>query len=201
MDSVVLDRPSHEEPLPPGFHVVRWLVPPYDDITRITYEQPPGVKRQTEVPMAEGSDAIDRDFRKHVTFTDEASDTVGSHGAVPVAHYSGKVQHLAGYVAAGAPSGYPVYIQLSDEPITRQDDNVASESLPSPTVRVLPPAPRARETLNQGLEHGVVAEEPPMWELAEEIAASVPDAEWDNVPSDLARNLDHYLYGAPKETE
>lgn len=30
------------------------------------------------------------------------------------------------------------------------------------------------------------------------IAQEVPDAEWERVPTDLAKNLDHYLYGASK---
>ncbi len=30
------------------------------------------------------------------------------------------------------------------------------------------------------------------------IAAEVPQEEWDNLPSDLTDNLDHYLYGTPK---
>ncbi|HXW14394.1 MAG TPA: hypothetical protein VEN79_07775 [Terriglobia bacterium] len=29
----------------------------------------------------------------------------------------------------------------------------------------------------------------------EAIAQEVPDEEWERVPSDLAKNLDHYLYG------
>lgn len=39
----------------------------------------------------------------------------------------------------------------------------------------------------------------PIWEIAAEIAATVPDEEWAKVPNDLARNYKHYLYGAPKE--
>lgn len=31
-----------------------------------------------------------------------------------------------------------------------------------------------------------------------EIAAKVPAEEWAKLPKDLAENLDHYLYGAPK---
>jgi hypothetical protein len=38
-------------------------------------------------------------------------------------------------------------------------------------------------------------DERPIWEVAEEIAASVPEHEWDDVPRDLATNLDDYLYG------
>jgi hypothetical protein len=39
----------------------------------------------------------------------------------------------------------------------------------------------------------------PIWEVALEIGASVPEAEWAKIPADLARNLHHYLYGAPEE--
>ena len=39
----------------------------------------------------------------------------------------------------------------------------------------------------------------PIWEIAAEVAASVPAEEWAKVPADLSKNLDHYLYGAPKD--
>ena len=39
----------------------------------------------------------------------------------------------------------------------------------------------------------------PVWELAEEINAGLPPDTWDNVPTDASINLDHYLYGAPKQ--
>jgi len=29
----------------------------------------------------------------------------------------------------------------------------------------------------------------------ENIAKDVPDKDWDSVPADLSKNLDHYLYG------
>src|SRR5207302_9128241 len=35
--------------------------------------------------------------------------------------------------------------------------------------------------------------------MMEEIWAQVPAAEWDKLPPDLSENLDHYLYGAPKQ--
>jgi hypothetical protein len=41
----------------------------------------------------------------------------------------------------------------------------------------------------------------PIWKVALEIGANVPEEEWTRVPSDGARNLHHYLQGAPKETE
>jgi hypothetical protein len=42
---------------------------------------------------------------------------------------------------------------------------------------------------------------PPIWETVVAIGASIPEEEWDKVPRDLSKNLDHYLYGAPKEEE
>ena len=39
----------------------------------------------------------------------------------------------------------------------------------------------------------------PIWEIIEEIAATVPEADWANVPTDGAQNLDHYLYGHAKK--
>lgn len=41
----------------------------------------------------------------------------------------------------------------------------------------------------------------PIWEVGAEIAASIPDEEAKKLPKDLSRNLDHYLYGVPKEKE
>ena len=41
----------------------------------------------------------------------------------------------------------------------------------------------------------------PIWEIGAEIAASIPDEEAKKLPKDLSRNLDHYLYGVPKEEE
>ena len=34
----------------------------------------------------------------------------------------------------------------------------------------------------------------PIWESIIELGASVPSEEWDRVPTDLAANLDRYLY-------
>lgn len=40
---------------------------------------------------------------------------------------------------------------------------------------------------------------PPIWDEIDRIAAEVSDDEWDNVPTDLARNLDYCLYGRKRE--
>jgi len=39
---------------------------------------------------------------------------------------------------------------------------------------------------------------PPFLQFVEEISAQVPREEWAKLPSDLSKNLDHYLYGSPK---
>lgn len=46
-----------------------------------------------------------------------------------------------------------------------------------------------------------VGEFRPLSEIADDLTADVPDSEWDKIPTDLVRNLDHYLYGAPKDEE
>lgn len=42
---------------------------------------------------------------------------------------------------------------------------------------------------------------PPFLQFVEEISAQVPREEWEKLPKDLSKNVDHYLYGAPKEEE
>jgi hypothetical protein len=39
----------------------------------------------------------------------------------------------------------------------------------------------------------------PIWEEIVAIGQAIPDEEWENVPSDLSINLDHYLYGKAKK--
>lgn len=38
-----------------------------------------------------------------------------------------------------------------------------------------------------------------IWEVVDEINAGLPADTWENVPTDGSVNLDHYLYGAPKQ--
>jgi hypothetical protein len=38
-------------------------------------------------------------------------------------------------------------------------------------------------------------------EMVSRIAKAVPDSEWDRLPTDLPKKLDHYLYGTKKLTE
>jgi hypothetical protein len=71
-------------------------------------------------------------------------------------------------------------------------------------VRALPPE-KQQEALQllDTLITGVSSEETgvhrrPIWEIVDEINASLPADTWENVPTDGSINLDHYLYGAPK---
>ena len=47
----------------------------------------------------------------------------------------------------------------------------------------------------------VLGEPKPIWETLSEIGASAPSEAWSGEPKDLATNLDHYLYDAPREDE
>lgn len=38
----------------------------------------------------------------------------------------------------------------------------------------------------------------PIWEVFQEISASIPDEEWAKLPTDLSEQHDHYIYGTPK---
>ena len=38
----------------------------------------------------------------------------------------------------------------------------------------------------------------PIWELFEEASRTIPDEELERLPTDLAAQVDHYVYGLPK---
>jgi hypothetical protein len=74
-------------------------------------------------------------------------------------------------------------------------------------VRALPPnkqqqALRLLDTLASGAgseANGTGVDRRPIREIVEEVNAGLPAATWDPVPADGSVNLDHYLYGAPKQ--
>ena len=72
-------------------------------------------------------------------------------------------------------------------------------------VRALPPgkqqeALRLLDTLATGANsEGTDVDRRPIWEVVDEINAALPADTWENVPTDGSINLDHYLYGAPKQ--
>lgn len=41
----------------------------------------------------------------------------------------------------------------------------------------------------------------PIWERVADISTQMPAEEWAKLPKDLSKNVDHYLYGSPKEDE
>jgi Arc/MetJ-type ribon-helix-helix transcriptional regulator len=41
----------------------------------------------------------------------------------------------------------------------------------------------------------------PLWERAAELRQSIPAEEWDKLPTDGARQLDHYIHGSPKRRD
>ena len=74
-------------------------------------------------------------------------------------------------------------------------------------VRALPAnkrqeALRLLDTLASGASsepNGTGEDRRPIWEIVEEVNAGLPADTWDSVPTDASTNLDHYLYGAPKQ--
>jgi len=72
-------------------------------------------------------------------------------------------------------------------------------------VRALPPdkqqeALRLLDSLATGASsEGRGVDRRPVWEVVNEINAGLPADTWENVPTDGSINLDHYLYGAPKQ--
>jgi len=69
----------------------------------------------------------------------------------------------------------------------------------------------AEELIRAGLHLLEVREEPApsgdpdngqsIAEIAAAIAKSVPDEEWNRLPADFSKELDHYLYGSPKSSQ
>ncbi len=42
---------------------------------------------------------------------------------------------------------------------------------------------------------------PPIWEVVSQIGAEAPRGTWDNVPPDLSKRLDEYIYGTPPSSQ
>lgn len=38
-----------------------------------------------------------------------------------------------------------------------------------------------------------------VWDIVAEATSDLPEKAWKNIPSDLGKYSDHYLYGGPKE--
>jgi len=55
----------------------------------------------------------------------------------------------------------------------------------------------ARDDATQNSLNG----EPPVWETIVSLGRQISEKEWARIPTDLAQNVDHYLYGTPKASE
>ncbi len=55
-----------------------------------------------------------------------------------------------------------------------------------------------RVTVEPAADEGEKTPRKPIWEVFQEITASIPDEEWAKMPVDGAEQHDHYIYGAPK---
>jgi Arc/MetJ-type ribon-helix-helix transcriptional regulator len=69
----------------------------------------------------------------------------------------------------------------ADEMVDRLVRDYAQRTRQEPAAR--PPSTEARK---------------PIWEVFEEITASIPEEEWARLPADGAEQHDHYIYGTPK---
>jgi hypothetical protein len=49
-----------------------------------------------------------------------------------------------------------------------------------------------------GFGSNQVPPERPIEDILRELAAGIPQEEWDRLPADLSDHPDHYLYGTPK---
>ena len=57
-----------------------------------------------------------------------------------------------------------------------------------------------KENLNS-LENTQTLTDNPILSMIDDITAQIPPEEFDKLPLDLSKNLDHYLYGSPKIDE
>lgn len=65
----------------------------------------------------------------------------------------------------------------------------------------LPEQTKPDTTNSQPAQESQPLDTRPIWERVADISAQVPPEEWAKLPKDLSKNVDHYLYGAPKEDE
>ena len=65
------------------------------------------------------------------------------------------------------------------------------------------PSDEQKETLEfvENLEKKVSQRSRPIWEVIGEISQEIPDEAWDELPTDGAINVDHYLYGHSKKVK
>ena len=73
------------------------------------------------------------------------------------------------------------------------------EKLPAEKQRKVLDFVQQLETLPDAESGQPVPQAKSMWAVIEEITSQVPPEAWAELPTDGSINVDHYLYGAPKE--
>ena len=58
---------------------------------------------------------------------------------------------------------------------------------------------RTSETQTEDITNNLSS--PSLLNFVDDITSQIPQTEWEQLPSDLSKNLDHYLYGSPKSEE
>jgi hypothetical protein len=134
------------------------------------------------------------------------SEAVDREGEVELAGEVRAADLDQGVLLLRLPDGDTVAVRFSAE-----HEGLVTEALREHTRRrlrirgsvglAIPGRRKSRSLTIQHIEIVEARDDRPIWEIAREISASVPDDEWDRVPSDLALNLDHYLYGARRADE
>ena len=110
-------------------------------------------------------------------------------------------RHIATGFHPNLHNAAPAHQDQSLRDLQRFWDSVSEHTQGLPTTNI-----RVSTFAQTGLRSEVKDETPerqtpPIWQVAAEIAGQVSDEDWAKVPRDLARNVDHYLYGSPKKKE
>ncbi|GAC1450094.1 MAG: hypothetical protein NVSMB9_34330 [Isosphaeraceae bacterium] len=69
---------------------------------------------------------------------------------------------------------------------------------PDPIPGSMRDAEERDEVVDGAMEKRPAEGRKPIWERILERTARIPDEAWDKLPTDLAEQHDHYLYGTPK---
>jgi len=80
------------------------------------------------------------------------------------------------------------------------ETEVVEEALQLLEARVREAASGQRATISAHEMVGPTRRKP-IWERAAELRKRVPAEEWDKVPADGSKQLDHYIYGSPRRND
>lgn len=86
-----------------------------------------------------------------------------------------------------------------DETLKRQVEECAEANGVSPTEVVRDAVQEYLSTHGSNGGHAAPKPRRRLAEIADAVTADVPDEEWAKLPTDLAKNFEHYRYGYPRE--